>query len=34
LWPWNLNELVPDAARAANTGVPSMIIWHFQLAEA
>ncbi|MCI2416707.1 class I SAM-dependent methyltransferase [Saccharopolyspora sp. K220] len=30
-WPWSLTDLVPEAARAANEGVPRMIIWHFQL---
>jgi SAM-dependent methyltransferase len=33
-WPWSLEELAPEAARAANAGVPAMIIWHFQLADA
>jgi hypothetical protein len=33
VWPWSLGDLVPEAARAANEGVPSMLIWHFQLAE-
>jgi SAM-dependent methyltransferase len=32
LWPWSLMELIPEATRAANTGVPAMIVWHFQLA--
>jgi SAM-dependent methyltransferase len=30
VWPWALNALVPDAARAANAGVPGMLVWHFQ----
>ncbi|MEE1928340.1 class I SAM-dependent methyltransferase [Streptomyces sp. TRM 70351] len=30
VWPWSLAELVPDAAAAANAGVPAEIIWHFQ----
>jgi len=30
LWPWNLNDMIPEATRAANTGVPAMIIWQFQ----
>jgi SAM-dependent methyltransferase len=30
-WPWSLQPLVPDAARAASAGVPAMLIWHFQL---
>ncbi|KAF4410168.1 MULTISPECIES: class I SAM-dependent methyltransferase [Streptomyces] len=32
-WPWCLMDLVPEAAVAANAGVPVEIIWHFQLAE-
>ncbi|OAH12632.1 class I SAM-dependent methyltransferase [Streptomyces jeddahensis] len=32
LWPWCLADLVPEAAGAANAGVPAVIIWHFQLA--
>ncbi|MFV2116154.1 class I SAM-dependent methyltransferase [Micromonospora sp. LOL_025] len=32
LWPWCLAELVPEATRAANAGVPAMVVWHFQLA--
>lgn len=31
LWPWALAALVPDAAEAANAGVPATIVWHFQL---
>ncbi|MGK3209250.1 class I SAM-dependent methyltransferase [Amycolatopsis sp. MEPSY49] len=31
VWPWSLAALVPEAARAANEGVPAMVIWHFQL---
>ncbi|WP_344679233.1 class I SAM-dependent methyltransferase [Saccharopolyspora taberi] len=31
LWPWTLNRLVPEAARAVNTGRPVTIIWHFRL---
>jgi SAM-dependent methyltransferase len=30
VWPWSLAAMVPEAARAANSGVPGMIIWHFQ----
>ncbi|HEY3608229.1 MAG TPA: class I SAM-dependent methyltransferase [Pseudonocardiaceae bacterium] len=30
-WPWSVADLVPEAARAANEGVPSMLVWHFQL---
>lgn len=30
-WPWSLTDLIPAAARAANDGVPAMVIWHFQL---
>jgi ubiquinone/menaquinone biosynthesis C-methylase UbiE len=33
LWPWCLTDLVPEAARAANTGVPAMVVWHFQQSE-
>ena len=29
LWPWALTPLVPEAARAANEGIPAMIIWDF-----
>jgi hypothetical protein len=32
-WPWSLLDMLPEAALAANAGVPSMIIWHFQKAE-
>jgi ubiquinone/menaquinone biosynthesis C-methylase UbiE len=32
IWPWALADLVPEAARAANAGVPAMVIWQFQLA--
>ncbi|WP_327581724.1 methyltransferase domain-containing protein [Nonomuraea sp. NBC_00507] len=32
LWPWALSDLVPEAARAAVAGTPSMVIWQFQLA--
>jgi SAM-dependent methyltransferase len=32
VWPWSLAALVPEAARAANAGVPAMVVWHFQLA--
>ncbi|GAA5037495.1 SAM-dependent methyltransferase [Thermocatellispora tengchongensis] len=30
LWPWCLSELAPEAAQAANAGVPAMLIWHFR----
>ncbi|WP_454196462.1 class I SAM-dependent methyltransferase [Nocardia sp. Marseille-Q1738] len=30
-WPWSLELLAPEAAHAANTGVPSMVLWHWQL---
>jgi SAM-dependent methyltransferase len=30
-WPWNLNDLVPQAAWAAHAGRPGTVIWHFQL---
>lgn len=32
VWPWSLEPLVPEAAQAANAGVPSMILWHFRSA--
>jgi SAM-dependent methyltransferase len=32
VWPWSLAAVVPEAARAADAGVPVEIIWHFQLA--
>jgi len=31
VWPWSLASLVPEAAAAANSGVPVEVIWHFQL---
>ncbi|RSM43846.1 class I SAM-dependent methyltransferase [Amycolatopsis balhimycina DSM 5908] len=31
VWPWSLAALIPEAAQAANEGVPAMLIWHFQL---
>jgi SAM-dependent methyltransferase len=30
-WPWNLSELIPQAAWAAHADIPHMVIWHFQL---
>ncbi|TWF78746.1 methyltransferase family protein [Pseudonocardia hierapolitana] len=33
VWPWSLAAVVPEAARAADAGVPVEIIWHFQLAQ-
>ncbi|RZS32474.1 methyltransferase family protein [Herbihabitans rhizosphaerae] len=30
VWPWSLAAMVPEAAAAANAGVPAMIVWHFQ----
>ncbi len=30
LWPWSLARMVPEAASAANAGVPAMVVWHFQ----
>ncbi len=30
LWPWSLAALVPEAARAANEGVPGLLVWHFR----
>jgi SAM-dependent methyltransferase len=32
VWPWSLAAVVPEAARAADAGIPVEIIWHFQLA--
>ncbi|WP_188197317.1 class I SAM-dependent methyltransferase [Nonomuraea sp. SYSU D8015] len=32
VWPWVLCDMVPEAARAAVAGEPSMVVWHFQLA--
>lgn len=29
LWPWALPPMIPDAARAANKGIPAMLIWDF-----
>ena len=34
LWPWTLIDLVPEAAHAASADLPTMVIWHFQAAEA
>jgi hypothetical protein len=31
IWPWVLDDLVPEAARAAMAGSPAMVIWHFEL---
>ncbi|WP_156222226.1 class I SAM-dependent methyltransferase [Actinomadura litoris] len=30
LWPWSLARMIPEAAGAANAGVPAMVVWHFQ----
>ncbi|MBF6183410.1 class I SAM-dependent methyltransferase [Nocardia otitidiscaviarum] len=30
-WPWSLTGLVPEAVRAADTDVPAMLLWHFEL---
>jgi SAM-dependent methyltransferase len=30
VWPWSLAAVVPEAARAADAGIPVEIIWHFQ----
>lgn len=30
VWPWSLAALVPEAARAADAGIPVGIIWHFR----
>ncbi|MFJ4654001.1 class I SAM-dependent methyltransferase [Nocardia sp. NPDC088792] len=29
-WPWSLYGVVPEAAAAAESGVPSMLLWHFR----
>ncbi len=34
VWPWTLAAMVPEAARAADAGLPVEIIWHFQLTSA
>jgi SAM-dependent methyltransferase len=33
VWPWSLAAVVPEAARAADAGIPVEIIWHFQRAD-
>jgi SAM-dependent methyltransferase len=30
LWPWSLQELVPEATGAAYDGLPAMLFWHFE----
>lgn len=30
VWPWSLIAMVPEAARAANAGMPGLLIWHFE----
>ncbi|WP_142095683.1 class I SAM-dependent methyltransferase [Pseudonocardia cypriaca] len=30
VWPWSLAAVVPEAARAADAGIPVEIIWHFR----
>ncbi|WP_433709387.1 class I SAM-dependent methyltransferase [Nocardia sp. CA-084685] len=32
-WPWSLGGLAPEAAQTAGSGVPAMILWHFQRPE-
>jgi SAM-dependent methyltransferase len=32
VWPWSLAAVVPEAAWAADAGIPVEIVWHFQLA--
>ncbi|MEU3274833.1 class I SAM-dependent methyltransferase [Saccharomonospora sp. NPDC006951] len=32
VWPWSLAAMVPEAARAANEGVPAMVVLHFEQA--
>ncbi|WP_127933180.1 class I SAM-dependent methyltransferase [Nonomuraea polychroma] len=31
VWPWVLYDIVPEAARAAMAGEPSMVVWQFEL---
>ncbi|GAB4586363.1 class I SAM-dependent methyltransferase [Nocardia sp. IFM 10818] len=31
IWPWSLTALIPEAAQAANAGIPMMILWHMRL---
>ncbi|ASR38100.1 methyltransferase [Prauserella marina] len=33
VWPWSLAAMVPEAARAANEGVPAMVVFHFEQAD-
>lgn len=33
VWPWSLADLAPEAAKAANAGVPAIIVWQFQLTD-
>jgi SAM-dependent methyltransferase len=33
VWPWSLAAVVPEAALAADAGVPVEIIWHFRRAQ-
>ncbi|HJP78803.1 MAG TPA: methyltransferase domain-containing protein [Pseudonocardiaceae bacterium] len=30
VWPWSVSDVLPEAARAANAGVPVALIWDFQ----
>lgn len=30
-WPWTLGTLIPEATRAAHTGIPTLIFWQFRL---
>ncbi|TCK19894.1 class I SAM-dependent methyltransferase [Pseudonocardia endophytica] len=30
VWPWSLAAMVPRAARAANDGVPALVVWRFR----
>ena len=30
-WPWSLAAMVPEAVRAANRGVPALVVWRFAL---
>jgi SAM-dependent methyltransferase len=33
VWPWSLLGIAPGATAAAWAGVPSIVMWHFQLAD-
>ncbi len=33
VWPWSLMGILPAAFRATVSGLPTVIVWHFQLAD-